>query len=275
MKKNMVLLILSGLLSIGMMMSCSTTDPSNNTSNSSESTVTAENTAPEETTISSESSAELDGATDSGNEETSSSSAADTTGDAIGDASGACQLHCWNYHSITGDLINYVGGEAFENWLDTVSGEEMNIVRFVNDFQIDAATFDEVVCYDVSEEDLDGMTLDEYYTKWGAYNQEMREAIFSNDNYEISKAFVSEYAVVATDGQIYSLEWLAEHSAEDYQAYGLPANEIQNAVNNAIERDLTPYTTLAEQIEPELERVYNLEEAALAEEEASAESTVE
>lgn len=274
MKKNMVLLILSGLLSIGMMTSCSTTDPSNNTSNSSESTVTAENTAPEETTISSESSAELDGATDSGNEETSSSSAADTTGDAIGDTSGACQLHCWNYHSITGDLINYVGAEEFEDWLETVSGEDMNIVRFVSDFQIDRETFEELVCYDIPEDELDGMTLDENYTMW-SYNQEMRDAIYSNNTYEISEAFVSNYAVVASDGQIYSLEWLAEHSAEDYQAYGLPANEIQNAVNNAIERDLTPYTTLAEQIEPELERVYNLEEAALAEEEASAESTVE
>ena len=180
-----------------------------------------------------------------------------------------CTLHAWNYHSITGELTNYVGSEAFENWLDTVSGEEMNIVRFVNDFQIDPATFEEIVCFDVSEEDLDGMTLDEHYTKWG-YNQKMREAIFSNDDYEISKAFASEYAVVAPDGQIYSLEWLAEHDAQDYQAYGLSADEIQNAVDRALERGITPYTTLAEQIEPELEQAYALEEAALSEQENSA-----
>lgn len=256
MKKNVALVLLVSLLSVGMMAGCESTS---NTLDNTDVSATMKNTESSE-------SSKIQ-------EDISSETKEDDN--AIGGTADACTLHSWNYHSITGDLINYVGGEAFENWLDTVSGEEMNIVRFVNDFQIDAATFDEVVCYDVSEEDLDGMTLDEYYTKWGAYNQEMREAIFSNDNYEISKAFVSEYAVVATDGQIYSLEWLAEHSAEDYQAYGLPANEIQNAVNNAIERDLTPYTTLAEQIEPELERVYNLEEAALAEEEASAESTVE
>ncbi len=255
MKKNVALTLLASLLSLGMMAGCESTS---NTSDTTDVSVVMENTESSES---------------SKKQEEISSEMKDED-NATGGTADACTLHAWNYHSITGDLIKYVGGEAFENWLDTVSGEEMNIVRFVNDFQIDSATFDEIVCYDVSEEDLDGMTLDEYYTKWGAYNQEMREAIFSNDNYGISKAFVSEYAVVASDGQIYSLEWLAEHSAEDYQTCGLPADEIQNAVNNAIERDVAPYTTLAEQIEPELERVYVLEEATLAEE-ASAEVSEE
>ena len=255
MKKNVALVLLVSLLSVGMMAGCESTS---NTLDNTDVSATMKNTESSE-------SSKIQ-------EDISSETKEDDN--AIGGTADACTLHSWNYHSITGDLINYVGAEEFEDWLETVSGEDMNIVRFVSDFQIDRETFEELVCYDIPEDELDGMTLDENYTMW-SYNQEMRDAIYSNNTYEISEAFVSNYAVVASDGQIYSLEWLAEHSAEDYQAYGLPANEIQNAVNNAIERDITPYTTLAEQIEPELERVYNLEEAALAEEEASAESTVE
>ena len=244
--KNVALILLASLLSLGMMASCEST--SNTSSDNTDVSSTMENTESSES---------------SKIQEDISSETQDEN-NATGGTADACTLHAWNYHSIIGELINYVGSEAFENWLDTVSGEEMNIVRFVNDFQIDSATFDEIVCYDVSEENLDGMTLDEYYTKWGAYNQEMREAIFANDDYGISKAFVSEYAVVASDGQIYSLEWLAEHDAEDYVSYGLPTNEIEAVVDRALERNASSYTEMAEQIEPQLTQAYALEEAALS-----------
>ncbi|MCI8601114.1 MAG: hypothetical protein HFE45_05915 [Oscillospiraceae bacterium] len=246
MKKNTVLvLLLTSLISVGMMASCGASI--SNIPNNTDSSIIMEDDKPSE----------------SFKTEESPSSETEVEGDAIGGTGDACKLHSWNYHSITGELISYVGSEAFEDWLNTVSGEEINVARFVKDFGIDSATFDNIVCVNIPEENLDGMTLDEYYTQW-AYNQKMREAIFSNDGYEISKAFVNEYAVVAPDGQIYSLEWLAGHNAEDYLSYGLSANEIQTVVDHAIERDVSRYTTMAEQIELTLEQAYVLEEAALA-----------
>lgn len=260
MKRIIIWAILAGILSIGLMTSCSSIDTSSvpDSSESSAVTESSEINAPPSSTESSTSST-----SSTTPEEDTPSSEGETSDDAIGGAGDACQLHCWNYHSITSELISYVGTEEFEAWLETVSGEDVNIVRFVSDFQIDRETFDGLVCYDIPEDERDGMTLDEIYTLW-SYNQEMRDAIYSNDAYEISEAFVSEYAVVATDGQIYTLEWLAEHDGEDYVSYGLPAEKIEATLDYVLERDYTDqYTEIAEQIKPTLEEVYTLEEASV------------
>ena len=171
MKKNVALVLLVSLLSVGMMAGCESTS---NTLDNTDVSATMKNTESSE-------SSKIQ-------EDISSETKEDDN--AIGGTADACTLHSWNYHSITGDLINYVGAEEFEDWLETVSGEDMNIVRFVSDFQIDRETFEELVCYDIPEDELDGMTLDENYTMW-SYNQEMRDAIYSNNTYEISEAFVS------------------------------------------------------------------------------------
>lgn len=83
-----------------------------------------------------------------------------------------------SYHSIDSTLIQYVGADAFADWVQEKEAEpdgscaysHINIVDFVHDFEIPRAVFEQlndnalVLYYDYNPDAIYGGTADEYYT---------------------------------------------------------------------------------------------------------------
>ena len=66
------------------------------------------------------------------------------------------------------------------------------------------------------------------------YNQEQVDAIYSGDPVLIHKVFCGPLAFVnEADGELYSIYWLAEHTAEDYVTADLPAEKIEEVLLTA------------------------------------------
>ena len=90
---------------------------------------------------------------------------------------------------------------------------------------------------------LIGLTREQYYEQIG-YTDAQIDAIYSGDQKQINAAFCGELAFVnEADGELYSIYWLADHSAEDYVAAGLPQGEIERILERASQYSY--YDTLA------------------------------
>ena len=190
-----------------------------------------------------------------------------------------CYAHNLMYHSIDNTLINYVGYEAFNGWLDTLSPpngncgssvqEDCNIKGFIEYFQIPKEEFISITRNNLDEEFLaenDGLTV---------YSSDQIDALYSGDQQQINEAFCGSLAFVnETDGKLYSIYWLADHSAEDYAAAKLPLDQVEEVLQTASKKEYSAQSERANLIESKLTQAYTLEEAALAEEENSAKESV-
>ena len=89
------------------------------------------------------------------------------------------------------------------------------------------------------------------------YSSEMIDAIYSGDQKQINEAFCGELAFVNdADGELYSIYWLAEHSAEDYIAADLPLDEVERILEKASEYSY--YSTLAASAETAFDEAVEL-----------------
>ncbi|MBQ7923081.1 MAG: hypothetical protein IJ325_13980 [Clostridia bacterium] len=94
-----------------------------------------------------------------------------------------CSVHSNDYHTIDGQLIQYVGDGSFEEWkkkVENLPGEDgcpfaMNIYRFIHELEIPQTVFADIICthgfwnYDYPVELLystDAETVDTYYRNW-------------------------------------------------------------------------------------------------------------
>ena len=162
-----------------------------------------------------------------------------------------CQKHHLAYHSIDSVVITHVGQAAFDEWLaslpekpDGSCGQyvrkESNIVDFVEYFQIPKDFFIEKISDDAV-----------------IYSSEMIDAIYSGDQKQINAAFCGELAFVnEADGELYSIYWLADHSAEDYVAAGLPQDEVERILERASKYSY--YDALAASIKATLDEAVEL-----------------
>ena len=162
-----------------------------------------------------------------------------------------CQKHNPAYHSIDSIIINHVGQDAFDEWLSSLPEspdgscgryvrKESNIIGVIEYFQIPKEFFTEKSSADIV-----------------MYSSEMIDAIYSGDQKQINEAFCGELAFVNdADGELYSIYWLAEHSAEDYIAADLPLDEVERILEKASEYSY--YDTLAASAETAFDEAVEL-----------------
>lgn len=195
---------------------------------------------------SSEGSASLAAAEPSEPEETESSAEEAETR-----AEGPCWMHTASYHTITGELLRLAGGDAFDDWLESMAGERITIYAFIRDFQIPREDFERAI-----QQVTAGLPEDErqeYLEEYG-YTDRQIDALYSGDQAAVSRAFCGPLAFYhETDGALYSIDWLAEHTAEDYLAADLPLIEVEEVVRAAETESIPSVLEMAQKARAALE----------------------
>lgn len=179
-----------------------------------------------------------------------------------------CSEHCSAYHSIPYTLIQWIGTDVFYEWEETLPyetdefgrpDEDFTIVEVVEQFNISKEDFLEATRSWMTDEAMDniGMTREEYLEKVG-YTDAQVDAIYSGDQSQINEAFCGDLAYYnPSDGQLYSIYWLSDHTAADYQAAGVPVSEVERILDDASAMGGS-YASLAEAAAPAAE-AYALE----------------
>ena len=135
--------------------------------------------------------------------------------------------YVFKYGNIPGELIDYIGTDKFNAWVHNESyTKERNIQSCIEYFGLTKEDLTEAL--DPPETDDTGfdLTVSEI------------DALCSGDQAKINRAFASQKAVVSENGSIYTISWLAAHTAEDYQAAGLSESAVETALTNCAELDI-------------------------------------
>lgn len=167
---------------------------------------------------------------------------------ALGEVGGyyeMCSEHAPYYHVIDYDLILYVGEDNFNAWTNSFAvtdeygrpQEGISIASFLQHFDVPR---------DIVEANSD------------YYSEDQLDAIYSGDQSQINEAFCGDLAYYnPSDGQLYSIYWLSDHTAADYQAAGVPISEVERILEDASAMGGS-YASLAEAAAPAAE-AYALE----------------
>ena len=135
--------------------------------------------------------------------------------------------YVFKYGNIPGELIDYIGADKFNAWVHNESyTKERNIQSCIEYFGLTKEDLTEAL--DPPETDDTGfdLTVSEI------------DALCSGDQAKINKTFASEYAAVSESGSIYTVFWLAAHTAKDYKAAGLSESTVETALQNCAELDI-------------------------------------
>lgn len=166
-----------------------------------------------------------------------------------------CAEHTDSYHTIILDLIGYVGSDAYNEWVDSIAGEDaygrvdegVTVAAFIDYFNVPQDEFTQLVQSRATDERLQdlGMTREEYLEEYG-YTDGQIAALYSGNESQINEAFCGDLAWYnGADGQLYSIYWLSDHTAADYEAAGIPAEEVTTILDKATEMG-GDYAKLAE-----------------------------
>lgn len=129
----------------------------------------------------------------------------------------------WVYNStftaIPFDLQGYVGkNKDIDEWAQSYDWQ-ISFQAFIADFGLTADEIKQI--------------LFEQETQFPAeVTPEEIDILCSGDQAAINRTFVSEYAALSETGDIYTIFWLGEHTAEDYKSAGLSADAIASAIEN-------------------------------------------
>lgn len=126
------------------------------------------------------------------------------------------------------ELMNLRDSSEVTEWLekDKLSSRQsvpssikdyVNIYSFITDFNITKEETETALKY--------------YLEDPSQLNYEDLDIIYSGDIELITKTYASEYSIVVGD-KIYSPEWVYTHSAEDYKAAGITAEDILSKVDS-------------------------------------------
>lgn len=255
MKRILTMVVLSALL----LASCNALD----TTESSETSVETSVTASSESTPESNPSESLEVSDESEKEsflETSVPSTSEeseaTDQNEIEESKLSCTEHSFPYHSIPSTLTRLVDADEYYEWSESLfaesdtynrSGEDFTVTAFVQHFNISREDFTAATRGWMTDEKMQnlGTTQEEYLTKYG-YTDEQIDAIYSGDQAQINAAFCGDMAYYnEADGQLYSIYWLSDHTAQEYAAVGLPEAEITRILD-AAETAGGGYATLAQ-----------------------------
>ena len=174
-----------------------------------------------------------------------SSEPEDTDNNEIGGSYTPCTEHTGSYHYISTRLINYIGWDAMNEWTSGDSStdsfgrsqDDINIVSFIEHFDIPREFLEETVDQAANKEALANlnMTREEFLEENG-YTDSQIDALYSGDQAKINEAFCGEMAYYnPEDGQLYSIYWLSDHTAEEYESAGIPETEVERILGLAEE----------------------------------------
>lgn len=187
----------------------------------------------------------------------------------MGGSVDACAEHIYTYHSVDSSLVDYVGQNEVHEWYNAISAkdeynrvnEDSSILSFIQEFDIPKSTFIEVTRNSITDTLLDALeiTYDEYLIKYG-YTDEQIDALYSGDQAEINRVFCGDMAYYnEEDGQLYSIYWLSDHTAEDCAEAELPVEEVQRILELAQSAG-SIYAMLAEEATSTVEEFAYMEE---------------
>ena len=156
-----------------------------------------------------------------------------------------CMEHTLSFHSVDGILINYVDQNKFNQWYETCTSrdeygrvdEDLSILSFIQEFDIPKEKFIELTQGSVTDSLLEALEIsyDEYLEEYG-YTDAQIDALYSGDQAKINEAFCGEMAYYnPEDGQLYSIYWLSDHTAEEYESAGVPEAEVERILGLAEE----------------------------------------
>ena len=117
------------------------------------------------------------------------------------------------------------------------SQEDINIVSFIEHFDIPREFLEETVDQAANKEALANlnMTREEFLEENG-YTDSQIDALYSGDQAKINEAFCGDMAYYnPEDGQLYSIYWLSDHTAEEYESAGIPETEVERILGLAEE----------------------------------------
>ncbi len=132
-------------------------------------------------------------------------------------------IYNYAYQTIDGTLIRYIGSERFDDWVKNTDTPH-NMQTCIETFDLTPEEIKQAL--DAGGERVEGMSLTD---------QEI-DILCSGDQTAINRAFASDYAAVSDSGSIYTLFWLASHTAADYEVEGISTEEIQSVLT-ALEAD--------------------------------------
>ena len=135
--------------------------------------------------------------------------------------------YVFKYDNIPEGVICYIGLDTFDAWVkDESYAKDKNIQNCIEYFGLTKEDLTEAL--DPPETDDTGfdLTVSEI------------DALCSGDQAKINKTFASEYAAVSESGSIYTVFWLAAHTAKDYKAAGLSESTVETALQNCAELDI-------------------------------------
>ena len=169
-----------------------------------------------------------------------------------------CLNHSFQFHSIDGRLIDeYVGQDIVNAWVQEVESRDQffSILSFIEKFEIPK----DVLIYYTRDsipasllEALE-MTLDEYCLQFG-YTMEEIDALYSGDQSLINKVFCGPLAVYnENDGNLYSIEWLSEHTAREYLEVDLPLDRAQEVIDLAQTLEYIEFAPMGEKAQKALD----------------------
>ncbi len=143
------------------------------------------------------------------------------------------------FTSIPFELQAEAGGVgAVEAW----AGERdwiINLADFFHDFEMTADQVNSIL-FDQQLEIPPDITAEEV------------EILCSDDWAAINNLMVSRYAVASESGDIYTIFWLGEHSAEDYAEAGLDAEAIASAIQQTQALNIQETDSYCEQAQQSL-----------------------
>ena len=155
-----------------------------------------------------------------------------------------CTEHTFSYHSVNGVLLEQVDNDTLIEWDHSFTDDEygrgqegMTIQKYIEDFNISREVFEkcvneymDVIGHPDSDEERNAF-LEEY-----GYTDSQIDALYSGDQAKINEAFCGEMAYYnPEDGQLYSIYWLSDHTAEDYENAGVPEAEVKRILGLAEE----------------------------------------
>lgn len=120
----------------------------------------------------------------------------------------------YRYMDIPGVLIGFVGKEAFEQYVRDYKGVSGNLNGFVNVYSLMNA-----FALDRSEMEACGVV------EMGILTKDELDILYSGDEELIARSWASKYATVV-GSHVYSMEWLYNHTPNDYKAVGITDQEL-------------------------------------------------
>lgn len=128
------------------------------------------------------------------------------------------------FYGVESRFAKLVSEKEFDQWLNQFQHvnpsakrdpREHNILNFIKEFNIPKEDF--IKANTVSPDNI-------------LYTQEEIEILYSNDMAAINLAFMNPDAIYS-NGEIYTPEWLDNHSAKDYAKAGISENDLKRVVD--------------------------------------------